>query len=308
MTFLWPEMLWLLLLRAAAGRRCICVLLRRKKRAAVRYANLAHGQGGDGRGPALAPARAAGAVPAGADVMIVAVARPAAVVTLPSHARDGHPRDGRLGQHARRPTSSRPASRRRRPPRARSSPTSRATRAIGIVAFAGDRVAGAAADAEPRGHPGGDRPLPAAARHRGRQRHPGVAQGASFPDVEFDLRASNPRPRAAQARRAASLDKPQAATRQAADQAGAAGLVLRRRRSSCSPTARRTTGPDPIEAARMAADRGVRVFTVGIGTPDGEMHRLRRLVDARAARRGFAEERSPTSRAANTSTPAPRPT
>ena len=32
-----------------------------------------------------------------------------------------------------------------------------------------------------------------------------------------------------------------------------------------------TTGPDPIEAARMAADRGVRVFTVGVGTPAGEV-------------------------------------
>ncbi len=32
----------------------------------------------------------------------------------------------------------------------------------------------------------------------------------------------------------------------------------------------RTTGPDPIEAARMAADRGVKVYTVGIGTKEGE--------------------------------------
>jgi Ca-activated chloride channel family protein len=31
----------------------------------------------------------------------------------------------------------------------------------------------------------------------------------------------------------------------------------------------RTTGPDSMEAAKMAADRGVRVFTVGIGTVDG---------------------------------------
>jgi Ca-activated chloride channel family protein len=29
---------------------------------------------------------------------------------------------------------------------------------------------------------------------------------------------------------------------------------------------RRTTGPDPLDAARMAADRGLRVFTVGFGT------------------------------------------
>jgi Ca-activated chloride channel family protein len=33
----------------------------------------------------------------------------------------------------------------------------------------------------------------------------------------------------------------------------------------------RTTGPDPLEAARVAADRGIRVYTVGIGTPDGEI-------------------------------------
>jgi Ca-activated chloride channel family protein len=32
----------------------------------------------------------------------------------------------------------------------------------------------------------------------------------------------------------------------------------------------RTTGPDSIEAAQMAADRGVRVFTVGFGTQSGE--------------------------------------
>lgn len=33
----------------------------------------------------------------------------------------------------------------------------------------------------------------------------------------------------------------------------------------------RTTGVDPLEAARMAADRGVRVYTVGIGTKAGEV-------------------------------------
>ncbi len=32
----------------------------------------------------------------------------------------------------------------------------------------------------------------------------------------------------------------------------------------------RTTGPDSIEAAKMAADRGVRIYTVGIGTKEGE--------------------------------------
>jgi Ca-activated chloride channel homolog len=32
----------------------------------------------------------------------------------------------------------------------------------------------------------------------------------------------------------------------------------------------RTTGVDPLEAAKMAADRGIRVYTVGVGTVDGE--------------------------------------
>jgi Ca-activated chloride channel homolog len=32
----------------------------------------------------------------------------------------------------------------------------------------------------------------------------------------------------------------------------------------------RTMGPDPLDAAKMAADRGIRVYTVGIGTTSGE--------------------------------------
>jgi Ca-activated chloride channel family protein len=33
----------------------------------------------------------------------------------------------------------------------------------------------------------------------------------------------------------------------------------------------RTTGPDTVAAARLAADRGVRIYTVGVGTPDGKI-------------------------------------
>mgnify|MGYP002139827149 CR=1 FL=1 len=33
----------------------------------------------------------------------------------------------------------------------------------------------------------------------------------------------------------------------------------------------RTTGVDPLEAAKWAADRGVRVYTVGVGTVQGEV-------------------------------------
>jgi Ca-activated chloride channel family protein len=33
----------------------------------------------------------------------------------------------------------------------------------------------------------------------------------------------------------------------------------------------RTTGPDPLDAAKMAAERGIRVYTVGVGTTNGEI-------------------------------------
>ena len=33
----------------------------------------------------------------------------------------------------------------------------------------------------------------------------------------------------------------------------------------------RTTGPDTVQAARLAADRGVRIYTVGMGTTQGEI-------------------------------------
>ena len=32
---------------------------------------------------------------------------------------------------------------------------------------------------------------------------------------------------------------------------------------------RRTIGPDPLQAARMAAERGVRIYTVGFGNAQG---------------------------------------
>ncbi len=34
---------------------------------------------------------------------------------------------------------------------------------------------------------------------------------------------------------------------------------------------RRTTGVDTLQAAKMAADRGVRVYVVGLGTPNGHL-------------------------------------
>jgi Ca-activated chloride channel family protein len=88
-----------------------------------------------------------------------------------------------------------------------------------------------------------------------------------FPDVEFDLRAANPRPEAQRATRGAPLDAGEARDRPAfspvppGSHPSAVIILL--------TDGRTTTGPDPVEAARMAAERGVRVFTVGVGTTQG---------------------------------------
>jgi Ca-activated chloride channel family protein len=87
-----------------------------------------------------------------------------------------------------------------------------------------------------------------------------------FPDIEFDLRSFNPR---GTAQRSASLDssrppdKPAPKPVPPGSYPSAAIILL--------TDGQTTTGPDPIESARMAADRGVRVYTVGIGTQGGEI-------------------------------------
>jgi Ca-activated chloride channel family protein len=88
-----------------------------------------------------------------------------------------------------------------------------------------------------------------------------------FPDIEFDLRGSNPRPDAERATRGAPLDSGEAKARPAftpvppGSYTSAVIILL--------TDGRTTTGPDPIEAARMAAERGVRIYTVGVGTTQG---------------------------------------
>ena len=141
-----------------AARCCVPLLvaayfcmLRRKKKAALRYASLAMVREAMGAGAAVAPPRAAAAVPARARAHARRGGAPGRGRHAAVAARDDHPRDGRVGQHARRPTSSPTGWPRRRTPPRPSSPSSRATSRIGIVAFAGTAARGAAADAQPRG-------------------------------------------------------------------------------------------------------------------------------------------------------------
>jgi len=91
-----------------------------------------------------------------------------------------------------------------------------------------------------------------------------------FPEVEFDLRSWNPRQDSARdSKKGTPLtpgkeqDKTPAKAVAPGSFASAAIILL--------TDGQTTTGPDPIEAARMAADRGIRVYTVGIGTQAGEI-------------------------------------
>ena len=264
MIFLWPEMLWLLLLIPIAAAAYVA-LLRRKKKAAVRYASLA----------LIRDAMSAGQrfrrhVPpllflAALTLMLIAIARPAAVVTMPSQhetvilaidvsgsmrATDVKPSRIVAAQDAARAfVAEQPKSTR-----------------VGVVSFA--------ATASVVQSPTHSREEILAAIDRFQlQRGTAVGSGILvslkmiFPDAEFDLRSSNPRREAA---KAAALDKSRAPDKAAAPKpvdpgsyASAAIIVL--------TDGQTTTGPDPIESSRMAADRGVRVYTVGIGTPNGEI-------------------------------------
>jgi len=90
-----------------------------------------------------------------------------------------------------------------------------------------------------------------------------------FPDVEFDLRSSNPltdSARSAPLDRAGKPEKPAFKPVPAGSYGSAVIILLTDGQSN--------VGPDPIESARMAAERGVRVYTVGFGTAEGESLRF----------------------------------
>jgi Ca-activated chloride channel family protein len=100
-----------------------------------------------------------------------------------------------------------------------------------------------------------------------------VSLKAIFPDVEFDLRSWNPRGDSLRdPGRGVSLDQARGSEKPAfkpvppGSYASAVIVLLTDGQSN--------VGPNPIEAARIAAERGVRIFTVGFGTVDGEILRF----------------------------------
>jgi Ca-activated chloride channel family protein len=257
MTFQWPELLWLLLL-VPALIALYFALLERKKKLAVRYASLGLVSRAMGPGRRLRRHIPPLVFLLAIVTLIVAVARPSATLTLPAQyetivlaldisgsmrASDVKPnRIGAAQEAARKFIADQPASAR-----------------LGLVSFAAT-----ASVVQP---PTRDRESILAAIDR-LQLQRGTAVGSGilvslktiFPDVEFDLRASNPRGET----RAVPLDSAKSVEKAEPGSYGSAAIIL-------LTDGQTTTGPNPIEAAKMAAERGVRVFTVGVGTTKGEI-------------------------------------
>ena len=250
MGFQWPEALWLLL-AAPLLALAYLVILRRKKRSVVRYSSLGlvrEAMAGRAWRQHLPPAL----LLVGLIGALIAVARPSAVITLPSQQRviilaidvslsmraaDVLPSRLHAAQDAARKFVQ------EQPPDVR----------IGIVSFAGT--------ASLVQQPTSDREdLVAAIDRLQLDRQTAIGSGivvslaTLFPDEGIDLAAMV-------LDRRAPKRPPKPAP--VASNPHAAIILL--------TDGRRTTGPDPLEAARMAADRGIRVFTVGFGTAAGAM-------------------------------------
>ncbi|MCL4801957.1 MAG: VWA domain-containing protein [Burkholderiales bacterium] len=264
MTYAWPEMLWLL-----AGVPALvfvyALALWRRKKVAVRYASVDLVKAAIGPGQRLRRHLPPFLLLLALVALAVATARPSVVITLPSmhqtiilaidvslsmRASDIEPTRLEAAQVAAKAFVA------EQPPYVR----------IGIVSFAGT-----AAVVQP---PTRDREALVAAIDRFTlQRHTAIGSGiimslaTLFPDAGIDLEqvlfggSSSRRGRGVPIERAQKAVEQPVAPVAPGSYTSAAIILL--------TDGRTTTGPPPLEAAKMAADRGVRVYTVGFGTNAG---------------------------------------
>jgi len=263
MKFLWPEMLVLLAIVPALVLLYVW-LLRRRKKAALRYASLSLVKDAMGAGQRIRRHVPPLLFVIALVLLLFAISRPTAVMTLPSQhdlvvlamdisrsmlAEDVKPNRITAAQAAARQfVADQP----------------RNTR-IAIVSFAGT-----AQVVQSPTHNRED--LLAAIDRFQLQRATAIGSAivvslaTIFPDAGIDLATVG------QKRGAISLDQQPAVPGKAPAKPVPPGsypsavIIL-------LTDGQTTAGVDPIEAARMAAERGVRIYTVGIGTTDGEILR-----------------------------------
>ena len=266
MKFLWPEALWLLALLPLLLLTYVW-LLRRKRKSAVRYANLGMIKEAMGAGSKIRRHVPPAIFLLALAAMLVAIARPTATVTLPTQkqtivmaldssgsmrAKDVEPSRLVAMQNAAKQfvTDASPRTK------------------IGIVTFA--------ATAQLVQPPTEDREAINAAIDRIQlQRATATGSGlivslaTLFPEAGFDVSAAlfgreASRNAPIEARKDAKKDPKKDFKPVAPGSYSSAVIIL-------LSDGQRTTGPDPIEIAKLAADRGVRVYTVGFGTTSGEI-------------------------------------
>jgi Ca-activated chloride channel family protein len=267
MSFIWPELLALLLLVPGLVALYFYVLLRRKP-AALRFASLAlvrEAMSGAVRWRRHLPAALVlGALAAA----LVAIARPSAMITLPSQQRTIIMAiDVSLSMRANDVQPSRLAA-------AQAAATAfieelPSDLRVGLVSFAGT------AHVIQKPTQNKDE-LIAAIERLQLDRHTAIGSGivmslaALFPGEDIDLETMVlgsrqswriHKPAQPKLERKPVQPKLERKPVQPGSNSSAAIVLL--------TDGRRTTGPDPLDAARMAADRGIRVFTVGFGSPAG---------------------------------------
>ena len=264
MHFLWPEFLWLLLLAPLLVLFYLW-LLKRKKKTALRYASLSIVREAMGTSQSLKRHLPPALFLLALVALILAAARPMAVISLPSQqetiilamdvsgsmrATDVQPNRLVAAQNAAKSFIA---------------DLPRNVR-VGIVAFAGT-----AQVVQPATLSREDLVVAIDKFQLQRATAIGSAIVVSlaelFPDAGIDVGAmtyGRERPRGIALDKAGSeKDAKKEFVPVAPGSYTSAAIIL-------LTDGQRTTGVDTLEAAKMAADRGVRVYTVGVGTVDGE--------------------------------------
>jgi Ca-activated chloride channel family protein len=261
MNFLWPEFLWLLLALPLLVLLYLW-LLRRKKKMALRYASLSIVKEAMGAGQTMRRHIPPLLFLLALAAMLLATARPHAVVTLPSNqqtiilamdvsgsmrATDVQPNRLVAAQNA---------------AKAFLAELPRHVK-VGIVAFAGS--------AQVAQLPTTNREDLVTAIDRFQLQRATATGNAIvislatlFPDAGISLESMQ---MGRERQRGISIDSDKKEKKDftpvAPGSYSSAAIIM-------LTDGQRTTGVDPLEAAKMAADRGIRVYTVGIGTVDGE--------------------------------------
>jgi Ca-activated chloride channel homolog len=260
MNFIWPHLLWLLVAVPLLVLLYLW-LLRRRKKVTLRFASVALVKQAMGKGPGwrrhVPPALLLAAI----TVLLVAAARPTAIVKLPSQQETiilAMDVSGSMRATDVLPTRMVAA---QEAAKAFIKDLPRNVR-IGVVSFAGT-----AAVVQPPTHSRED--VVAAIDRFQLQRGTAIGSGmvlslaTLFPDAGIDLsQITGARAMPGEKLGKADKAKPDFAPVPPGSYSSGAIILL--------TDGQRTTGPDPMEAAKMAADRGVKVYSVGIGTKDGE--------------------------------------